>query len=150
MWCEILKVFVNNTNLTFLSFLYKININYLQLELNSQHWPSLVYKSDAYPTVLSRHVLTVSDFQILIKSCCIESRIDPIPKSEVMHEAKFILKISCSTHVCLAQLDKHQTCKPVMVSCEFNSNWRQLLQYKLCTKMSEMSDLCYLRKPRLF
>ena len=66
--------------------------------------------------MLSRHVLTVSDFQILIKSCSIESRNDRSPKSEVMHETKFSLKISYSTHACLAQLDQHQTCKPVMVS----------------------------------
>ena len=33
-----------------------------------------------------------------------------------MHETKFSLKISYSTHACLAQLDQHQTCKPVMVS----------------------------------
>ena len=56
------------------------------------------------PTELSRHVLTVSDFQILIKSCSIESRNDPSPKSEVVHETKFSLKISYSTHACLAQL----------------------------------------------
>ena len=61
-------------------------------------------------------MLTVSDFQILIKSCSIESRKDPSPKSEVVHETKFSLKISYSTHACLAQLDQHQTCKPVMVS----------------------------------
>ena len=60
--------------------------------------------------------MTVSDFQILIKSCSIESRNDPSPKSEVVHETKFSLKISYSTHACLAQLDQHQTCKPVMVS----------------------------------
>ena len=70
-----------------------------------KHWPSLVYKSDADPTELSRHVLKVSDFQILIKSCSIESRNDPSPKSEVVHETKFSLKISYSTHACLAQLD---------------------------------------------
>ena len=59
-----IEVFVNNTNLTFLSFLYKISIELslkkwscLQWDLNSLHWPSLVYKSDADPTVLSRHVL---------------------------------------------------------------------------------------------
>ena len=63
---------------------------------------TLVYKSDADPTVLSRHVLTVSDFQILIKSCSIESRNDVSPKSEVVHETKFSLKISYSTHACLA------------------------------------------------
>ena len=40
-------------------------------------------------------MLTVSDFQILIKSCSIESS----PKSEVVHETKFSLKISYSTHV---------------------------------------------------
>ena len=59
---------------------------------------------------------TVSDFQILIKSCSIESRNDPSPKNEVVHETKFSLKISYSTHACLAQLDQHQTCKPVRVS----------------------------------
>ena len=77
---------------------------------------TLGYRSDADPTVLNRHVLTVSDFQILIKSCSIESRNDPSPKSEVVHETKFSLKISYSTHACLAQLDQHQTCKSVMVS----------------------------------
>ena len=61
-------------------------------------------------------MLTVPDFQILIKSCCIESRNDQSPKGEVVHETQFSLKISCSTHTCLAQLDQHQTCKPVMVS----------------------------------
>ena len=73
-------------------------------------------------------MLTVSDFQILIKSCSIESRNDP--KSEVVHETKFNLKISFSTHACLAQLDRHQTCKPVMVSCEFKSHGRQLYFFK--------------------
>ena len=61
-------------------------------------------------------MLTVSDIQILIKSCSIESRNDPSPKSEVVHETKFSLKISYSTHACLAQLDQHQTYKPGMVS----------------------------------
>ena len=60
--------------------------------------------------------MTVSDFQILIKSCSIESRNDPNPKREVAHETKFSLKISYSTHACLTQLDQHQTCKPMMVS----------------------------------
>ena len=61
-------------------------------------------------------MLTVSDFQILIKSCSVESRNDPSLKSEVVHETKFSLKISYSIHAFLAQLDQHQTCKPVMVS----------------------------------
>ena len=61
-------------------------------------------------------MLKVSDFQILIKSCSIESRNDPSPKSEMVHETKFSLKISYSTHACLAQLDQYQTCNPVMVS----------------------------------
>ena len=61
-------------------------------------------------------MLTVTDFQILIKSCSIESGNDPSPKSEVVHETKFSLKIFFSTHACLAQLDQHKTCKPVMVS----------------------------------
>ena len=59
--------------------------------------------------------MTVSEFQILIKSCFIESRNDPSPKSEVVHETKFSLKISYSTHACLAQMDRHQTCKPLIV-----------------------------------
>ena len=80
-----------------------------------------------WPIELSRHVLKVSDFQILIKSCSIESRNDPSPKSEVVHETKFSLKISYSTHACLAQLDQHQTCNPVMVSVvSSNPTWRQL------------------------
>ena len=66
--------------------------------------------------MLSRHVLTVSDFQILIESCSIESRNDLNPKSEVVHETKFSLKIYYSTHDCLKQLNRHQTCKTVMVS----------------------------------
>ena len=66
--------------------------------------------------MLNRHTLTISDFQILIKSCSIESGNDPSPKSKVVHETKFSLKISYSTNACLAQLDQHQTCKPVMVS----------------------------------
>ena len=43
-----------------------------------------------------------------------------------MQETKFSLKISYPTHVFLAQLDRHQTSKPVMVCCEFNSHWGQL------------------------
>ena len=37
-------------------------------------------------------------------------------KSEVAHETKFSLKMSYSTHAYLAQLDQHQTHKPVVVS----------------------------------
>ena len=51
---------------------------------------------------------------------------DPSPKIEVVHETKFSLKISYLIHVCLAQLDRHKTCKPMMVSCTFNSHLRQL------------------------
>ena len=61
-------------------------------------------------------MLTDSDFQIIIMSCSVDSRNDPSPKSEVVHETKFSLKISYSTHACLAQLNQHQTHKPVMVN----------------------------------
>ena len=54
--------FVNNTNVTFLAFLYKIG------SITDHH------SSDAYLTVLIHHALSVSDFQILIKSCSIEAR----------------------------------------------------------------------------
>ena len=70
------------------------------IELTTDH-----HWSDAYPTVLGRHVLIVSDFQFLIKSYSIESRNDPSPKSEVVHETKLSLKISYSTHVKLSELE---------------------------------------------
>ena len=96
--------------------------------------------------VLSGHVLTASDFQIHIKSCCIESRNNPSPKSEVVHETKFSLKISYSTHVCLVQLDQHQTCKPVMVSVVSSNPAGGNFNF-FCTEMTEMSDVYYLWKP---
>ena len=73
----------------------------------------------------------VSDFQILIKSCSIESRNDPSQKVKWCIETKFSLKISYSTHACLAQLDQHQTLHKVVGTsdgqcCEFKSHWRQL------------------------
>ena len=61
-------------------------------------------------------------------------------------------------HDRLVQLDKHQAFKIVVVSCEFSSHWRQLYfllklfkipQCQFCTKILEMSDLCYLRKPQM-
>ena len=62
-------------------------------------------------------MLTVSGFQILKKSCSIESRNDPNPKSEVVHETKFSLKI-CSIHVDANFVQKCQICvfrKPRMI-----------------------------------
>ena len=73
-------------------------------------------ESDGIWCCLSRHVLTVSNFLILRKSCSVESRNDQSPKSEVVHETKFSLKISYLTHACLAQLDQHQNYKPMMFS----------------------------------
>ena len=110
-------------------------------------FPSRLYARFAYPIVLSRHILIVSNFQILIKSCCIECRNDPNPKSEVVHETKFSLKISYSTHVLLVQLDRHQTCKPVMVSCHFYSHYRPLCFLKIpwchfCTKKCQICVIC--------
>ena len=60
---EKFEVFVNNTNLTFLSLCTKLTLRCLKkiklppvgFELTTL--PSLVYKSDADPTELSRHVL---------------------------------------------------------------------------------------------
>ena len=69
------------------------------------------------------------------------------PKSEVMHETKFSLKISYSTHVCLAQLNQHQTCKPVMVSVVSlsptggNFIFLRHLNRNFVKKITEMSDL---------
>ena len=99
--------------------------------------------------------LLVSDFQILTKSCFIELKNDPSPKSEMVHGTRFSLNISYSTDVWLTQLNKDLTSKPVMVSCEFNSNWRQFYfllnpsKTPRCQFCTEMSDLFYVRKPRL-
>ena len=57
--------------------------------------------------MLSRHLLKVSDFQILIKSCFIESRNDP--KNEVVHETKFSLKISYSTFSTVGSVSDKET-----------------------------------------
>ena len=54
--------------------------------------------------------------RLLIKSCSIESRNNPRPKCILVHEIKFSSKISYSTHVILAELDKYQTSEQVMVS----------------------------------
>ena len=96
--------------------------------------------------------LRVSDFQFIIKSCSIEYRNDPSPKSEVVHETKFSLKISYSTHACLAQLDQHQTCKPVMVSVVSSNptggNFIFLRHLDANFVQKWQTDLCYFRKPR--
>ena len=76
----------NNKNLNIWHLLYKIGIEVSSKVLAkikvassenwTHNWPSLVSKSDAYPSVLVCHALSVSDFHILIKSCSIESRND--------------------------------------------------------------------------
>ena len=54
------------------------------------------------------------------------------------------------THVCLAQLNRHQTCKPVMVSVQLEATlFFQDTSMLILYKNGRMSDLCYLRKPRL-
>ena len=96
--------------------------------------------------------LPVSDYQTIIKLCSLELRNDPSPKSELVHEAKFSCKISYLTQIWLAQLDKHQISKPVMVSVvssiliggNFIICWNILKspggQYY--TKMPELSNFC--------
>ena len=65
-------------------------------------------------------------------------------------ETKFSLKISYSTHACLAQLDQHQTYKLVMVSVVSSSPtggnfiFLKHLDANFVKKMTEISDLCYL------
>ena len=65
--CSPIEFFLNNTNLTFLAFLYKIDIKGVQdeqkiklppLEFNSQHQPSVDYKSNALPTQPQTRVYT--------------------------------------------------------------------------------------------
>ena len=58
-----IEFFLNNTNLTLLAFLYKIDIKGFQnqqeikWESNSQYQPSMDYKADAYSTLPPRPVL---------------------------------------------------------------------------------------------
>ena len=49
-------------------------------------------------------MLTVSDFVILIKSCFIESRNSPSPKSEVLHETQS--RVQCPICVIYENLEK--------------------------------------------
>ena len=83
-------------------------------------------------------MLTVSDFQILIKSCSIESRKDPSPKSEVVHETKVSLKISYSTK-CTNFLE---------VSARFAVSFEFMLNtlYKLVSDLTHLEPvfLCHL------
>ena len=59
-------------------FHQKIMLPPVGIELTTDpHW---FRKSDAYQTVLICHSLPVSDIQILIKPCSIQSRNDPSPK----------------------------------------------------------------------
>ena len=55
--------------------------------------------------------------------------------------------LKLSTCACLAQLDQHQICKPVMVNVvspnPTGGNFNFLIH------LTEMSDLCYLRKLRI-
>ena len=69
------EVFANNTKLT---FLYKIDIRVLKVSVKNKitfsgnwthNWTWLVYKSDAYPTVLSKHVLNRRCFKLNFVSC---------------------------------------------------------------------------------
>ena len=67
-------------------------------------------------------MLTVSDFQILIESCSIESGNDPSPKSEVVHETNKDLLFN----TCL--LSSVGSASDLLASdgqcCEFKSHWR--------------------------
>ena len=80
--------------------------------------------------------------------CSIEFRNDRSPKSEMLHET-VIFKESHSqriSYVWLAQLDKHQTSKPVMISCEFNSHWRLYF----CWNLSKPLDDIFVQKCQIY
>ena len=63
----------------------------------------------------------------LLNHTAIESRNNPSSKSEVVHETKFSLRIFYSTHVWVAEWNRHLTSNPLMASVvSFNSHWRQL------------------------
>ena len=65
------EFFLNNTNLTFLAFLYKIYITGFQNQ--QKNYPnSTIRIPTALPTQPICHSMPVSNFQTLIKSCSIE------------------------------------------------------------------------------
>ena len=93
----------------------------------------------------------------LTKPCCIECRIDPSPKRKVMHGTKFSL-ISYWTHL-------HMFAEYSWTSTRLLNQWWSVVnsistggnfifflkpfQTPLCQFCTGMSELCYLRKPRL-
>ena len=93
------------TSRGFEKFQQKIKLPSVGIELTTPTITGLEFYaySNALPTQPICHSLPVSDFQTFIKSCSIESRNDPSPKSEVEHETKFTLRIFYSTHVWVAE-----------------------------------------------
>ena len=84
------------------------------------------------------HVLSVSDFRILIKSCCIESRIQ---------FKEFPTQHMSGWHSCISIRLLNQWWSVTSWIPTGDNFYFLLLRCRFCTKNSEMSELCYFRKP---
>ena len=84
-------------------------------------------------------MLTVSDFQIIIKSCSIESRNDPSPKCEVVYGRKFSLKIPYPTHIFTSMLIFVQKCQKRQM-CVIYENL-DFVKYK-SSNQGDVRDAC--------
>ena len=118
----------------------KINFvkNCPQWGLNSQP-PDL--DSNALTTELSQHSVASLNFHGLIKSCSIDSRNEPSPTCEVVHETKLTSEISCATDSCLAQLSEHWSLDLKVVSSNPTGGIFDEIYFALCNfKSVRLSD----------
>ena len=77
----------------------EINLVHVFLKKTCTSFGSYIFATE---TATGRETEIVHLALHFIKSCPIESRNDPIPRSEVEHEAKFSLRIFYSTYVSVA------------------------------------------------
>ena len=150
--------FVNNTNMKFLIFLYKIDIEgILKVSAKNKVVP---VKIELTLTITGLEVWCLSNSANLsclsqivrpfIESWSIESRNDP--KYQVVHKTKFwglLLNTSCEQGwISIRLLNQWWSVLWVQFPLEttFAETFLKPLNVNFVQKMPEMSDLCYLRK----
>ena len=120
-----------------------------QWKLSLQCQPSLDNNPNADPTLPICHFLPVSDSQALLKSCSNEFRNNPSLKSKVKLEAKFFWRILHSTHVWVAEWNRHLTSNTFMVGVVIETFYYHQCQFcQRCQICDENENLeCYTTKP---
>ena len=92
IWENLLEFFLNNTNLTFLAFLYKIDITGFQNQqkkiASTGFWTHNSHPTIKIPTALPTQPIwqsmPVSNFQTLIKSCSIEPEMTQVQFKDIL------------------------------------------------------------------